>query len=541
MPGDVSDVLVVGAGPTGLALAAQLRAFGTSFRIVGRQPDRVHESRALAVQPRTLEVLASLGLAEAMVDRGNPAMRVRLHARGRTTAVPLFDIGLDDTAYPFLLFLSQADTEAILDEHLARHDVIVERGVELTDLDQGPDRVTCTLAHGDGRIEQLRARYVVGCDGAHSTVRERAGIEFAGGAYPQTFVLADLDADGLEPGAVHVYLADPGMLFFFPLAEPAGWRLLGWPLGTVAPTAAEPTRAELQSLTDAYTADAPSLHEPVWATYFRLQHRHARAYRGGRVFVAGDAAHVHSPAGAQGMNTGIQDAWNLGWKLALVADGIADPALLDTYQAERQPVGRRVLRFTDRAFTIATSTGPVTRFLRTRAAPQLARFATRFTAGRAAGFRTLSQLAVDYRDSPAVADGRPRPRRGPRAGDRLPDAPVRLDDRPTTLHRACAAPRLHLLLTGTPGDWPGERVSSLADRYTGLVDVHRLTRRPAAGALHDTSGDAHRRLGLDRPDRPAHLLVRPDGHIAYRAAGIDLTGLGGHLTRWFPGPGSTVG
>jgi 2-polyprenyl-6-methoxyphenol hydroxylase-like FAD-dependent oxidoreductase len=531
-----SDVLVVGAGPTGLTLAAQLRAFGTRVRIVDRQPDQAHESRALAVQPRTLEVLAGLGVADAMVGRGNPAVHLQLHARGCPTAVPLFDAGLDDSAYPFLLFLSQATTEALLAGHLTERGVTVERGVALTGLTQGPDRVTATLVHDDGRVEQVRARYVVGCDGAHSTVRDRAGIEFAGRAYPQTFVLADLDADGLEPGLVHVYLSGAGMLFFFPLDHPAAWRLLGWPPSPVAPERDAPSLPELEALAAAYAVDAPRLHEPVWATYFRLQHRHATEYRARRIFLAGDAAHVHSPAGAQGMNTGIQDAVNLAWKLALVVDGTAGPGLLDTYQGERQPVGRDVLRFTDRAFTIATSTGALASFARVHVAPRLARFATRITVGRARGVRRLAQLAISYRASPAVEEGTPRLRHGPRAGDRLPDAPVAIDGERTTLHRALAGPRYHLLLSGPPHRWPAPHPGVLDSGYAGIVEELRLTREPGPGALHDVSGDAHQRLGLDRA-AAAHHLVRPDGHIAYRAAGTDLTGLRDHLARWLPGAG----
>src|SRR5918995_3429778 len=220
-------VLVVGAGPTGLALAAQLRAFGTGFRIIDRQRDQVHESRALAIQPRTLEVLTGLGIADTLVERGNPAVRLQMHTGTRTAQLPLFDIGLDDTAYPFLLFLSQAETENILATHLVRHGVTVERGIELTGLQQHPNHVTCTLGHIDGGTETADVEYVVGCDGPRSTVRHHAGIDFTGSAYPQTFVLADLAADGLEPGAAHVYLSPAGMLFFFPLGQPAPWRLLG--------------------------------------------------------------------------------------------------------------------------------------------------------------------------------------------------------------------------------------------------------------------------------------------------------------------------
>lgn len=514
------DVLVVGAGPTGLALAAQLAAFGASFRVVDRQLDRAHESRALAVQPRTLEVLASVGVAETMVERGNPTVRLQMHSGARTTEAPLFDIGLDDTAYPFLLFLSQAETEAILDEHLAVRGINVERGIELTALQQELDHITCTFA---GRTDDIRARYVVGCDGAHSSVRELSGIRFAGHAYPQTFVLADLPADGLDPGAVHVHLAGAGMLFFFPLEKPAPWRLLGMQPGADGPA---PDLGQLQALADSYTADSVRLGEPVWSTYFRLHHRHAASYRSGRVFLAGDAAHIHSPAGAQGMNTGIQDAWNLGWKLALVARGDADPELLDTYQAERQPVGRDVLRFTDRAFTIATSSRLLVRFVRTRIAPHLIRLALGFIRGRALAFRTISQLAINYRGSPAVQEGQPRLRRGPRAGDRLPDAPVTVDGRATTLQRVVATPSFHLLLTGPADAWP---TTALGDTHRPTVQVHRLV---------DLEAEARGRLGLAQ-DQAAHYLVRPDGHIAYRAAGTNLDGLHNYMDRWLR-PGQSV-
>ncbi len=356
------DVLVVGAGPTGLALAAQLYAFGVRARLVDRQDDRVHESRALAIQPRTLEVLAPLGVSDELVAGGNPAVQLRIHAPGRVVAVPLFDLGLDDTAYPYLLFLSQAETERILEEHLRRSAAAVERGVELIDLNCGADAAVATLRYRDGREEVVSARYVVGCDGARSTVRRLAGIPFEGSAYPQTFVLADLEADGIEPDAAHVFLSERGMLFFFPLGKPATWRLLAMrPPTDPTPPDAPVSLDQVQAIADTYTRGTVRLHDPVWMTNFRLQHRAATHYRAGLVFLAGDAAHIHSPAGAQGMNTGIQDAVNLGWKLARVLHGTGDPALLDTYEPERAPVGKMVLRFTDRAFTMATSTNRVVR------------------------------------------------------------------------------------------------------------------------------------------------------------------------------------
>jgi 2-polyprenyl-6-methoxyphenol hydroxylase-like FAD-dependent oxidoreductase len=533
------DVLVVGAGPTGLTLAAQLQALGATCRILDRQLDRVHESRALAIQPRTLEVLRGLGVAQELAARGNDAIRVELRAGGRVVPVRLFGLGLDDTAFPFLLFVSQAETEQVLNDHLATRGVPVERAVELVAFQADQHGVTCTLRHGDGHTEQARARYLVGCDGAASTVRRSAGIPFVGGAYPQTFTLADLEVDGgLDRNTAYAFMGAVGILFFFPLGRPASWRLLGMhpTLGGSHGAPERPTLAELQALVDAFSGGALRLRDPAWLTYFRLQHRHATRYRSGHVFLAGDAAHVHSPAGAQGMNTGIQDAWNLGWKLALVARGLAEEALLDSYDSERRPVGRLVVRFTDRAFTVATSTNPLVRALRTRLVPRLLPLALRFDRAVAAGFRTVSQLGIGYRRSPAVRDGQPRLRRGPRAGDRLPDARIAQDGQVCWLGEALAAPGFHLLLCGPPGNWDTGKLTSLRSRYADILAVHHLTRAAAPGALHDIDGHAFARLGVDDT---AHYLIRPDGHIGYRAGGTDLDGLGRYLARWLPNPHRT--
>jgi 2-polyprenyl-6-methoxyphenol hydroxylase-like FAD-dependent oxidoreductase len=523
-----TDVLVVGAGPTGLALSAQLAAYAVPHRLVDRLADRAAESRALAIQPRTLEVLAALGVTPELVRRGNPAVRLMLHARGRAARLPLFDVALSDTAYPFLLFLSQATTEQVLLEHLAGMGVAPERDTELLAMSVAGDHLTCRLRHGSGgAVELLRARYLVGCDGAHSTVRGLAGIPFPGSDYPQTFVLADLEADGLQAGTAHAFLGDTGLTLFFPLRHPATWRLIAMqPPGTGGSDPPCPTLAELQALA---APNVPGVHlrDPVWATRFHLHSRAVTTMRSGRVFLAGDAAHIHSPAGAQGMNTGIQDAVNLGWKLALVLQADAPPSLLDTYHLERAPVARAVLRLADRGFRAATSQSPTTRFLRTRVAPRILPKLAQLPPARARGFRVLGQLAVHYRHSPLNAPATSRSR--PRPGDRLPDAPLAGG----TLHDLIVEPGFDLLLCGPSDAWAPEGLHQLTSWHPRL-HLHQLP--PGEPRRDDThTATAGRALGVPDPAQAVALLVRPDGYVAYRGD-QDLQPLVTYLRTWLPRP-----
>lgn len=536
--GSGTDVLIAGAGPTGLTLAAALAAHGIRPRLIDRGTGPVPESRALAIQPRTLEVLAGFGVTDRLVAAGNRTVRLAVHAPGRKVAVPLFDLGLADTAYPYLLFLSQAETERVLADHVAAAGVAVERRTELVDLRQTGQVAVATLRHQDGREEAVPTRYVVGCDGAHSAVRRLAGIPFRGGTYPQRFVLADLEADGIEPVAAHAFLSPTGILLFFPLRRPATWRMIAMhSSGDPAPADAPVTLADAQAIADRH-AGGVRLHDPVWMANFRLHHRAAAAYRSGPVFLAGDAAHIHSPAGGQGMNTGIQDAVNVGWKLAHVLHSWSGNELLDTYQSERAPIGEQVLRLTDRAFRAATSTGRVAGFIRTRVVPRVLPIALGSSRGRAYAFRTVAELSIRYRRSPLAVEGPQPPRRGPRPGDRLPDAPVRAEGGtvrvaatpvppdavtaargagPARLHALVAPPGWHLLLCGPSDTWDGV-VTEIRDRYRGLLAVHLL---PYAGPLC-VPGDT------------AQYLIRPDGHVAYRAGGTDLAGVGRYLRRWLP-------
>jgi 2-polyprenyl-6-methoxyphenol hydroxylase-like FAD-dependent oxidoreductase len=533
-PSDPVDVLVVGAGPTGLALAAQLAAFDATVRVVDRRsvPDR--ESRALVVQPRTLEVLRSIGVTQVLLDRGDRAATVQLHLGGRDVTMPVFDFDVDDTSYPYLLLLRQAEVEAALRAHLAAQGLTVEWGAELRSCRSDEAGVTGTL-HAGGRTELVRAGYLVGCDGARSTVRRQAAVAFNGGEYGRSVLLADVELDEELPGhAAHGFVGPYGVLVLVAAGEHARWRLVA-----VQPNRAhrttEPAADDLRAAVEVLTGRRVRAREVAWTMQIPLQHRLAGAFRSGRLFLAGDAAHVHSPAGAQGMNSGIQDACNLGWKLALATQGLASEALLDTYEAERRPVARAVLALTRLLFWVETADSPPVRQARAALAPRAVPVAVRLGWLRRVGFRVVGQLWVRYPRGLAAVEGLPRLGHGPAAGRRLPDLALLRDQVPCRLHEALATPAFHLLLCGARPAWDRQRLTRFTQRYGGLVTVHRLGTEPFGADLCDPSDAALARLGAQNG---AEYLIRPDGHVGYRCAGFDLDGLERHLAQLLPGRGT---
>ncbi|MBV8996424.1 MAG: FAD-dependent monooxygenase [Pseudonocardiales bacterium] len=499
------DVLVVGAGPTGLTMAGELLYHGASVRLIDAAPDRAHTSRAFGVQARTLELFHARGLAAPLIARGHRNLHMVRHIVGRKPAsLVLEDIGVRGTRFPFMLMVSQVDTEDILLAHFESLGGVVERCTELTGYEQDALGVTATLRRPDGTQEPLRAAYLIGADGAHSTVRKLAGIAFEGGTYETSWVLADLDVDGpLEPGALHFFISPTGLIAFVALRRPAPWRMMAVDLDTTVTDRAAPTLAELQQMVNRRIDQPLHLYGDVWRSRFRVHHRMAERFRAGRVFLTGDAGHIHSPAGGQGMNTGIQDAWNLAWKLALVMHGQAPAELLDSYEAERIPVAQFLLRFTDRLFSLMVSSQPLARAWRSLLVPTATAMAARSRAARRLIFRTVSQLEIAYPDSPIVAQHSRRLR--PRAGQRLPD--IELPDGQGWLHDQLT-PRHNLLICQPPTD--PTRLEQLQHRYHGLLDVRWLPPGTWGGGV---------------------VLVRPDGHIAFRGS-VHGTELHDYLQRW---------
>jgi 2-polyprenyl-6-methoxyphenol hydroxylase-like FAD-dependent oxidoreductase len=458
--------------------------------------------------------------------------------RGEPSIIDLGGIGRADTRFPFILFVSQRETEGVLDEHLASHGVAIERGTELVAFQQARDYLICALEHPGGRKESIRVRYLAGCDGAHSIVRKLASIPFEGAVYPQVFALGDVEADGLELGVIHAFAVGRGFAVFFPLGHPTTWRVMAMEAAVPPPRVAsneqevtvEPlSLAELQAMIHEPTSRSVNIREAAWLTRFRLHHRQAARYRQERIFLAGDAAHIHSPVGAQGMNTGIQDAWNIGWKLAMVACGNADERLLDSYQAERWPVGRTLLRATDRlfgAFARSMSAGQFVRLVRRLLVRGIVAPALSRPTVRAFAFHFISQLGIHYRNSPAVAEGEPRLRSGPKAGDRLPDACIQRGGETTYLQEALTSPHLHLLLCGPVSDWNTPQVMELGHRFSEVLVIAHLSRENSEQGLVDPHGQTLAQLGVEQT---AQYLIRPDGYIAFRCGGTDLGAVAAYL------------
>ncbi|MFI1396366.1 FAD-dependent monooxygenase [Streptomyces sp. NPDC020681] len=458
-----TDVIVVGAGPTGMLLAGDLAATGLSVTVIERRP---HESsnmtRAFGVHARTLELLDARGLADELVTTGTLITSLRLFRRLS------LDLTRLPSRFPYLLITPQYEVERLLERRALSTGVTFRYDTELTGLSQTTDSVTAEIADADGARSTLHARYLVGADGVRSAVRTSLGLPFPGRSVIRSIVLADVRLTEEPEGLLTVNGANDAFAFIAPFGD--GWyRVMGWNRKRQVSDREPVGLDEVREIARLALGTDHGMHDPRWISRFHSDERQVPAYRTGRVFLAGDAAHVHSPAGGQGMNTGMQDAANLSWKLASVVKGQAlDPeALLDSYHAERHPVGATVLRGSGGIVRLAMAHNPLQRAARSL----ISRFLSAVRPAAAKAMGMVSGIGIAY-DAPRGAHRL--------TGRRAPDLQL-------------AEGRLYELLR------KGEFVLVAPEGET-----------PAAPAAPDSAVHAHWST-----NRRGALLVRPDGYIAW--------------------------
>lgn len=479
-------VLIAGAGPVGLTLANELVRHGISVRIVDKNAERTDKSKALVLWSRSLELFDDAGYAQDFI----PAGMIAHGAQISTGKEIMARVSLDslDSRFPYALMIAQSETERVLEERLAAAGVKVERTVELVGFTDKGTSIEATLRKADGSGETVQADWLAGCDGAHSTVRHGLGFAFEGSTLESHWALADGYVTGLDPkDRLHIFWHRDGILAFFPITGER-WRVIG-DLGPATGNEKhpDPTLAEINALMAHRGSPSIVMRDPFWLAAFRINERKVMDYAKGRVFLAGDAAHIHSPAGGQGMNTGMQDAFNLAWKLALVIEGAAMPSLLDSYSTERTAVGDRVLKNAGRLTEAATLSNPLLQDVRNA----VLRFAATFPHFQHKVADQLAEMDIGYPDSPLTARNGPVAN-GPRPGERWP----------------------HRLPEGAGGRkftalGPADVVAGLAAKFPKLVVA-----APARDPSHTT----------------ALRLIRPDGYVGFAGSPKDAPRAEAYLT-----------
>jgi 2-polyprenyl-6-methoxyphenol hydroxylase-like FAD-dependent oxidoreductase len=517
-----AKVLVVGAGPTGLTLAIELARRGIETQIIDASAELHGDTRALGVQPRTLELFEKIGIAAAAVDRGLPVAAFSVFSENKQ--IVHVDMSNIDTPFPFTLMLPQHQTESLLAARLADFGVEVQRSVELRSLTQHPDSVEATLRHADGAVESIEAAWLVGCDGARSTVRSQLGVPFAGTAFEENFAVADLRMDwSLPHDQFYAFLNRGNFVAYFPMPSGAYRTAVGYPKRR-APQG-EVTFAELERAVEKCSPPGARVTDVEQTARFRINQRKVKHHSVGRVFLAGDAAHVHSVVGAQGMNTGIQDAFNLGWKLAAVAQNRGHSELLGTYHTERAPVVNKLVKAT-RAFTRLVLLGsPVATAVRRGIA---SRVMSR-TGPQASLAKALSETDISYRRRSLLRN------RGRLAvGDRAPNARAATSSTGArvTLFDVFDEERHTLMVVGAGQ----QQAVSTASDYPDQVRVLRIARSgetPAAGSdseLIDSDGQVGTRYQMPGG---GYVLIRPDGYVAALGRNGKSGELGPYLRQTF--------
>lgn len=514
-----TDVLVAGAGPTGLSLACQFVRHGVEFVVVEKKEGVTPYSKAIGVQARTLEIYEQLGLARAAVEQGTAAGKVRMLAGGELRGeFDLSAVGEGLSPYPFVLMLEQSKNERLLYEHLRSQGRDVLWNTELESFSQTEGGVTAQVKTAAGEARTVEAKYLVGCDGAKSPVRHALGLSFGGSTFERTFYVADAQVDWqLGHDALTVSLSKETFVAFFPLKGEKRYRIVGVFPEEFAKDEGEVLYEEIEARIKQEAELELDVHDVEWFSTYKVHARHVSSFREGRCFLAGDAAHIHSPAGAQGMNTGIQDAYNLAWKLSLVLRGEAGERLLDTYNEERLENARNLLRSTDRMFQLAASPEWFLSFLRTNVFPAVAGHLFRYDAVKRFVFPLVSQIGINYRHS-SLSRHEEDDDFKVKAGDRMPYFLVDGE----SVYDRLRQPKFHLLVfTDEPGS---PQATEAAGTNPDLVDFNVIPLGPQVKEVFGT-------------DRPFNVLLRPDNYVGYISAGPPSGELKAYLNDFAAHPG----
>lgn len=514
-----TDVIIVGAGPTGLSLACQLVRYGIDFVIFDRKEGITDLSKAIAVQARTLEIYEQLGLADNAVEQGAIARAANIVADGEISGtIRLSDIGKDLSPFPFALLLEQSKNEQLLYDYLRRKNKDVWWQTELENVAQTGDGAAATIKNKDGDVSAIAGKYLVGCDGAKSLVRHQLSFEFVGTTVDALFYVADVEMEfSGNHDEIYVSFGADTFVALFPLKEQNFWRIVG----NLPDEENERREAGAVDYGEVEARIRDVIKMPLdiknvkWFSTYRVHSRRVDKFRDRRVFLAGDAAHIHTPAGGQGMNTGIGDAYNLAWKLAFVLRGAASDSLLDSYDTERLENAKNLLETTDRAFTFGTHDDFLTGFLRTHVFPLVAGFALKFDWIKRAVFPLVSQIGINYRHSD-LSDRRGDADFKIKAGDRMPYFPI--DDK--NVFDFLREPKFHYLV-----------FSNEAVGFDGFFDAGDKTneRRLDCRSFALTPRVAE----VFGAKEPFGVLLRPDNHVAFVSGRVSRD----ELKSYFSGAG----
>ncbi|MGE3465426.1 MAG: FAD-dependent monooxygenase [Pyrinomonadaceae bacterium] len=490
-----TDVLIVGAGPTGLALACQLIRHGVDFVIIDKKETTTPHSRAIGVQARTLEIYEQMGLAAPLIELGEPAEKVRMIAGGEVRGEAILkDIGKGLSPYPFLLIVEQGKHERLLYDHIRENDRDVLWQTDMTELSQDGNGVTAEVVRSDGAVNTITAKYLVGCDGASSRVRHQLGLTFEGDTVGRLFYVADVQIDWeFDHDALHVCLAEQTITAFFPMVGAKRWRIVGtFPEGHEKDEG-EILYEEIERQIELDTELDLDISNVNWFSVYKVHSRAANSFSKGRCFIAGDAAHIHTPAGAQGMNTGIQDGYNLAWKLALICRHAGQNDLLSTYNEERLPNALRLLATTDRFFRLGATDEWFISFVRTHVFPYVLGFALSLDVVKNAIFPLVSQIGISYAGSSLSKQ------KGDfevKAGDRMPWSEI--DGK--SIYDQLRAPNFHLLFFLDRTTEVPSLPAKLMDQWSVLIDTHVFEQSSTVANAFGTFASFY-------------VILRPDNYI----------------------------